>query len=613
MKNHSELNVGKGEVRLVLQPASRKPLVGGRARSLVAFSALCVAWVLFGASAWKPFHLDSMDLPAVAKANTETGVPVYYRGEGNPRHLGLYHPPLYSYAIAGWTMIFGFGEAQIRMFGFLCVLLQGWVVLEIGRTLLGVSAARQAAPWFWVLFLLNPYTLQSAGIPDIDTTIYGPLLSGIVLLTLRMSWRDGVRREDRIRSWEYGWLIVLFTLALWAKLTTVLVLFPFVFLLLLPRFGIGGAARTAAAVFLGGAGAFLATYYVYGLVTDLDVSYSFSFIVDTFLRRGSSGTGGFLGRLGNYWRNFVAMAALHSLWTGLLPWLVGCAALAASAWYATRFRSPRSLHIALVILLALGTTGFYCALTLTFGYAPFKYTFIFWAIVVACPVFLVTEALRRVVWSSGRARLRTVWLPVVGMTYCLGFVVSAAWVRDTMILASSVRQPCSWSLYLPAALVITGIALWLRRPGAAVCVAALGLAAWGGLSFGVALVQSRAPYSTTYDYGQSGFEETVSYIRTVTKPDEIIACMKDVGFKAARRYYENYAAIYGGPAQTNVFIEALRSKKVRYAVFTEARGQDQLIVNAPLRSWIEGGCTLDRSFGNYRVYDCANGPGKAVR
>src|ERR1700729_1561976 len=95
----------------------------------LALAALLASFCLFAASAWKPLQLDNMDFPAVAKQTAITGLPVYYRGEDNPNDLGLFHPPLYIYTLALWIKLFGFGEVQVRMFGYLCALMQGWIVL----------------------------------------------------------------------------------------------------------------------------------------------------------------------------------------------------------------------------------------------------------------------------------------------------------------------------------------------------------------------------------------------------------------------------------------------------------------------------------------------------
>src|ERR1035438_115406 len=193
-------------------PAQETRLAGYASAGIIFFFIL-----LFASSAAKPLHLDNMDFPAAAKQTALTGVPVYYRGENDPNALGLYHPPLYIYLLAAWIRVFGFGESQVRLFGMTCALLQGAVVLCIIRTLFGYAACMWQ-PFFWILFLLNPYTLQTASITDIDSTIYGPLLCFVLWAALRISWRDGEWRTDPVFRWEYGLIGLAAFLCLWSKL-----------------------------------------------------------------------------------------------------------------------------------------------------------------------------------------------------------------------------------------------------------------------------------------------------------------------------------------------------------------------------------------------------------
>jgi hypothetical protein len=123
-----------------------------------------------------------------------------------------------------------------------------------------------------------------------------------------------------------------------------------------------------------------------------------------------------------------------------------------------------------------------------------------------------------------------------------------------------------------------------------------------GLEFGISLYQARVQYATTYDYGQTGFLDAVAFIDMNTAPADVIVSMKDVGFRAHRRYYEDYPAIYGDGAAESRLVEAIASGKAAYAVFTEGHGEDQLIVNPSMLHWVAEHCELVRSFGNYRIY-----------
>ena len=147
---------------------------------------------------------------------------------------------------------------------------------------------------------------------------------------------------------------------------------------------------------------------------------------------------------------------------------------------------------------------------------------------------------------------------------------------------------------------LAGVGMRSRSIGRGLLAAAFG--AYCGLQLGVALAQSKVDYATTYDYGQTGFMDTVSFIRLNTAPDDVIASMKDIGFRAHRRYYENYLALYGDDRDEQRFIRAIASGQVKYEVFTEGRGQDQLVIKPSLQKWIAEHCELVRSFGNYRIY-----------
>ena len=282
-----------------------------------------------------------MDFPAVASATAATGLPVYYRGEDARDMSGLYHPPLYIYLLAGWIRVFGSGEASVRLFGMTCAVIQGLVVLLIVRTLFGAAVALRGMPFFWAIFLLNPYTLQSAAITDIDSTIYGPLLCLALLAALRISWRDGEWRTDAVGRREYAWVAGALFVCFWAKLTTVWLVIPAVFLLWISRLGVRRAAVMTAAVAGAALAGFAGSYWLYGALTGLDISYTFTFTWESFLKRGASLEPGFVPRIFDHWNNLRFMILFMTAWTGLLPWAASGVAL----WFAALGRRDRrSLH-----------------------------------------------------------------------------------------------------------------------------------------------------------------------------------------------------------------------------------------------------------------------------
>ena len=571
------------------------------ALSIISAGAILLFLVLMASTASKPLQLDNMDFPAAAEQAARTGLPVYYRGAEDPRVLALYHPPLYIYALAGWFSIFGAGEAQVRMFGAICALLQGWVVLRILRTLFGPSAARLIEPAFWMLFLLNPYTLQTAAIADIDSTIYGPLLCLALLATLQLTWRDGKWRGDAETSREYALLVLVCTLCFWAKLTTVWITFPFIFLLLFSKSGMRRAARIALLVTVCSIGAFLASYYVYGKVTGLNVNYTFSFTWMSFAKRGFSGSSGLDAKLKDLRANVSLMLPFMVAWTGLVPWLSAGTAVLLACWQGIRRRDPRLVHYALLISLALFTTLFYCVKLTTFGAAPFKYTFVYWGLILTAPLLCVTQLLIPLPSGGpntlGLSSSRN-WLLLLGVyAFSLGF--AALRMRDSVIV--NMGGPYRWVLLASGFLCALGIAIRLFAAEVRVpLIIALGF--YGGLQAGIGLYQSKVDYATTYNYGQTGFLDTVAYLKMNTRPDEMIASMKDIGYRLGRPYFTTYGAIYGDEAALRRLIEGIESGRISFEVFTEGKGEDQLVMKPSLQMWIAEHCALAASFGNYRIY-----------
>lgn len=563
--------------------------------------------ILFAIPAAKPLYLDNMDFPAVAKATAETGLPIYYRGEESPRHSGLYHPPLYIYSLAAWFRLWGFGEAQARLFGLACLFLHGWVVLYGLRLLFGEEALA-AAPWFWALLLLNPYSLQGAAVLDIDTSIYGPLLAGLLAAALRIGWRDGEPRRDDVKAAEWGLVAALMALSLWAKLTTAVSVAPAVILLLVPRLGWRKALLQGGGALAGGVALFVPSYFLYGWATRQDVSYTFRFTLASLSQRSGASFG--WEWLAGHGRIFLDMAEWQVRWSGLLPWVTAAGVAAGLVWRWWRNRDRRSRDAAIVLIWALFVTVFYCGLTYTFGRAPFKYVFVGWGVIQACTAVCATAAWQRI--ASLRAQAAGWRMRAGGGLFLACFVLSGKWLRDRMVLEAGMSRGEQLALLLPAAAVLAG--LLMRGRKWADLAAGGGAIAYMGLMAGMALAMARAPYSTTYNYGQEGFEETVCFIQQHTQPGDAILSMKDVGFRAGRRYFENYGYIFGGAERAEAARRILTEGKARYAVFTEGNGPDFLGFNPRLQEVIQSLCVLERSYGHYRIYDCAGAAaGSAAR
>lgn len=572
--------------------------MSGRFSATLGWLAVVLFLIVFAMGASKPLLLDNMDFPAVAQATAQTGIPVYYRGEQHPHHVGLYHPPLYIYLLAAWLKALGAGAAQARLFGAVCALGQGACVLLLLRELFGKLYAQNIAPWFWGLFLLNAYTIQTAGITDIDSTIYGPLILLFLWTVVRLSWRNGEWRDDRISRLEWLLPIVALTACLWAKLTTIWLALPFLFLLMIRRFGWFRAARLAIMLSVAGIGAFLASYWVYGRVTNLPVGYTFAFTWESFRTRGASAATGLEGWVHDRWTNFRQMVPFMVTWTGLAPWLACLAVAVSGLWRGLRSKEPRLLHAAFILLLAMASIGYYCAQQMTYGASPFKYAFVYWGVVVGGALMAAFPPGKESTFPPARhaAWLLALWTGSAALSLCF--------VGDRTLTGMYGQDALKWPWIVPAAAVCAGLLLQVRARTAGRGLLAAGLALSGGVHLGMAVAQTAQDYATTYDYGERGFTDVVGYVRTHTAEGELIVSMKDVGYAAQRKYFESYAALYGDSGDMGRMRDLLSSGRASLAIFTEAHGQDQLAMNPPLRDWVLQNCRVAAAFGDYRIYRC---------
>lgn len=566
-------------------------------RSPVWFAALLFL-LLSAIQAYKPLNLDNADLPVWAKAVADTGKPIAYRGEDRPSDTFVYHTPLYLYALGGWIKIFGYGVSQIRMFGVACALLLGLICIQTFHEIFARHFSRKLLWPFWPVFLLNPYTLQSASIADTDTTVYGPLLCGFLLACVRLAWRNGQQLEKPARL-DLIIAAVVLGLCFWAKLTTVLLVIPVPLLMLLPPFGWKRAGFYFSIVVGGGAILFLSTYAAWCYWIGVKWNTCFVWLYSYFATRGSSGQSGLMARIRDYSRNSTYMLPFTMKWTGGAPWIAALAVCGLSAWKLAR-KDMRFWPALLILGVALGSTTYYAGQTLSFGNSPFKYHYVFWGI-VCLPLAVAAGWMWSLATETGGTGMLT---GLCAVTAAAGLWVGARVLTDRLLTgAIPVGQNWFYWLLPLVCVVIVASLSWTtgqRKVAAAVIVSAIVFHV--SMETGICIYQVKQPYSTTYNYGQRGLVETAAFIQAISRPDEILMCMKDLGPMTDRHYYESYSYIYSGSQGATTAID-LMSSRVHLAAFTEQIGEDQLVMNEPLMHWVAKNCRLLKSVGNYRIYE----------
>lgn len=529
--------------------------------------------ILVAAQAGKSFILDELEFPIVSNATSQSGKPIYYHGEWEPHHQGTFHPTLYIHSLALFIKAFGFSENTVRAFGAICVLISAFLIIQIYRLL-----SDNKEPWletlFLGLYLLNPYTLANATLPDIDQTVLPIALLLFIYAAIKFALARKLLENKSILI-----LALLFALALWTKLTTPLILPIFLFWVayishknILTSFVV--TLKTSAL----GAAIFGATYYLYGLLLGISTTFTYSFLVHSFTK-GTESKGTIAGALENigYLNHFI-------FWpTVAIFILVGTASLVVLLM---KEKDERARIKKTLILMALLTTFFYLALIAPFG-GFHKYGFPVFGLLLLSIIFML-EMFKKI---------KINWVYVI-VALLFGTVL-AKLLKDSMYF-SGVTFSYMWTL--PILVVVMYVALRIKNTkiyaqNILVFIIAFAL----GFQLYISRVQAVAPYPTKYLYGQLGIDEAASYLRANTEKDEVIWGMKDIGYYTNKRWVESYG-YYFEPKLHKDLIDKLQKGEIRYFVATTGIGQDNLDYYGEIRDILETYATKEKQFDNYVIY-----------
>lgn len=570
--------------------------------------------LLIFAQANKKYVLDEIDFPAVAKTVSETGMPFEYRGETNPKALGLWHPPLYEYSMGAFVKVFGANENTVRAFGMCCMLVSALLCLLIYQELFNIRGEKyyQFATIFLSLFLLHPYTIANTTLPDIDSTVLPLTFLAFIYGAVR-----AIRREEasRLFVWNAGYTIllsILFALNLWAKLTTPLVLIPILFAIAYVN-GVSflralfGAARVA----IFGGIVFFVTYALYCYLLSLPFGFTFQFLVHSFTKSSSS-SGGLLVLLQEVLAHFEYSKQFVN-WLGL-PYL---AVFAISVSYLIFRKGMLHSDKILIVLASAGifVTGFYLGLTGPFG-GFFKYpfpVFSIFALIIAHyfynELFDASDAISayKIGFGNGVKQNNVVSNKLVLIVF-IAVVLIAAYIQlvywKDIVIMEDVAVEYIYLLMLITFGLAVGIAAtrYSRRPFVIYSTVIL-FAILLGTQFGISRSQAVAKYPTKYHYGQIGLDEAAVYLKGKLMPHEPIWGMKDIGQYASGVYYENYGTVFKAEDEiSEEFKDLIENKGVRYFVVTTGIGQDRVDAYINLKLALDVCCNKDWEFANYIIY-----------
>ena len=403
-----------------------------------------------------------------------------------------HNPPMLNGLVRAVLGVTGWGDGRLRWIGIACFLLTLWLVWSLGERWEPGSGLPAATAVLW-----HPLAVNSSWTLDYDQTLMVPLVT---------AWCLVLAMRPHAERWSDAWWAGgAMALALWAKMTTPLVMPPALFL----AHGFRGQWRTGrlAAVRIAaiGGGLFALAWFAYSWSHGLPVwALVHGRLMEVLLRGPSHYT---LSAAQEIAERVVRV----TLWIG--PWFACWVAWAcAMHWMQPAARRRVSEDVSW-LFCALAGTGYLVVGGVLWSFAKYH-----------APLVPVLSALAAAVtvrvWRQSQPALRRTSAPVLALAaggaalwragdvlYAVNRTLRMTWIYEpagVQAVLWGIAGQGGWLLF-GGLLVAAGVCWCLRATGRAGRPALLGTAllAAAGMSHAVVLArQAGAAYATTYCYGR---------------------------------------------------------------------------------------------------------------
>ena len=533
------------------------PLYGG---GLWASIAVILAFLAISVPQWgQPYVIDEAVFPYVADGIVKNGAPFFYNGELRPHDLGLWHPPLYDYLLAGQVRIWGMSPYAVRSFGAICVIASFFIA-----TLALKRIAPQLQQYGYVvmaaLLLLNPLVISDALVPDIDGTL------GLFVVTLSI-WLSTVVAQVALSR---RLILELFGFAVLA-VSTKFTIAAIVALIIACSALIATQQRWikllwVVITFAAGTAVSLGLLFALGAILKFDAYAPFEYLFGSLGSRAP----GRSGIIGTY-NTLVVGPGSNVVWIG--PALVLSAVVALLILLVVK---PAAVSRSLAGLLVVSSLLIVVAYSYISG-SPFgfpKYTAVVVPGLALVTTLILTVLPTPITMKSSRTRTTA---RVLSIAYALTLVAGTVGifmishriertdprsVSELLILAIAtclcvVIATTVFAVLLPISCGKQG----MRRLRNAVLVGLLAAAVLtpAMVQTSSSVVNLTSPFSTRYYYGERGMSEFLARaIKIIPRGDSIIS-PKDVGLQLGRGYYEDASLLPLSPSRLRAQLIALNA------------------------------------------------------
>ena len=545
----------EGETHHWYLKAHLGPLRGG---ALWGSLAVILAFLVISVPQWgQPYVIDEAVFPYVADGIVKNGAPFFYNGEFRPHDLGLWHPPLYDYLLAGQVRIWGMSPYAIRSFGAICVIASFFIATLALRRI-----APQLKQYGYVvmaaLFLLNPLVISDALVPDIDGTL------GLFVVTLSI-WLSTVVAQVALSRRLILGLFGFAVLAVSTKFTIAAI----VALIIACSALIATQQRWikllwVVIAFAAGTAVSLGLLFALGAILKFDAYAPFEYLFGSLGSR-APGRSGILGTF----ETLVVGPGSNVVWIG--PALV---LSAVAALLILLMVKPAAVSRSLAGLLVVSSLLIVVAYSYISG-SPFgfpKYTAVVVPGLALVTTLIVTLLPNPFAVKSSRTRATTKVLSIAYSAILVAgtvgiFMIShriertdPRSVSELLILAIAtflcvVIATTVFTMLLPIAKAKQG----MRRHRNAVLVSLLAAAVLtpAMVQTSSSLVNLTSPFSTRYYYGERGMSEFLARATKIIPRGVSIISPKDVGLQLHRPFFEDAGLLSLSPSKLRTQVQTI--------------------------------------------------------
>lgn len=483
------------------------------------------------------------------------------KGHPEPRGIGFIYPagdiagsiPLYYYILAFLSKIWGINKVTFIAFGIFCAAVTLILLYFIARQ--AADNNESAVLLACILFITHPMAIQGSTLVEIDNTLLMVAMNFFILLYLKL------QRAMTLKSLFL--LGLFFFILLWVKISTPLVLPVVIFVFNILQNKLKRGFYHAGAIFFCGCAIFIISWLVYCSLAKYNLLLPFAHNIKSIVRHPFNA----VFNIGP----FAIVAGLKeilrlSLWIGVFPIILGLFTFVYLIKDFLRDKKLLSLHFLAIYVFLLW--GCYLVIVGTVFSFPRYYLPALPAFLVCLSVFAIRaigpiDKKSLVFYCALGIALALFYYFVVGdLLYSINFSLKKAAIFSPLEVYPELNKAIfKLILYMLPVFPIFVIVWLYNKKGNILKVTVLTLVILMlTTNLSLDLLQAKAGYNTTYDYGEVKKAGVINFLRSKVRAEDVILTPIDIPYYLNNKNFIFFDYRVIGSAEE--FIKVVAARKV---------------------------------------------------